>query len=61
MNQFGITNNRDQKTAEKGLQILRENYFEPKIIYLLGQFKMFYATEIMTYSAVNKEEATFLI
>ena len=54
MNQFGITNNRDQKTAEKGLQILRENYFEPKIIYLLGQFKMFYATEIMTYSAVNK-------
>lgn len=48
MNQSGITNNRGQKTAEKGLQILKENYFELKITYLLSQLKMFYVTENMT-------------
>lgn len=43
-----MTSNRGQKTAEKEIQILRENYFEPKIIYLLGQLKMVYVTENMT-------------
>lgn len=50
MNQSDITNNRGQKTAENEIQILRENYFEPKIIYLLGQLTMVSVVENMTDS-----------